>query len=263
MATDFSRTYIKDLAALPWNTSPRAIVWRPTLQDSSTETRVAWSFDFAEFRRSFPEYIYNSYVVCGIRIRPSIVTRPPGDEAPAHIYSVFLRKNNLSVMGIPGDFSMAAEGCWAEFSYPLPVYFLSTMRPMICVEREMTRLEMRQMRPRPEPVVEILAHRVEDISASNYVFVMMNGLNREVVVRNIFADNKLFTPEYFQGSIPGPLKVIPSWGLIRGGWAGTEIYSRGGSLENIHYLSNKVWFITGAETEAEAQTVRTDLPESN
>ena len=252
--------YVKDLSEFSWKSSPEKIVWRATLTDCSTSSRAAWSFPIAEIRRSFPEYMYNSYVVCGIRIRPSIALLQSCNNGAAVVettatrsqcYSVFLRKNNLSFMGIPGDFSIATEEDWCKFSYPLPMYFLSKTQPTVFVEREMSSLEMRQMRPRPEPIIEIVANYVKDVSVSNYVFVMMDGLNKKVVIRNIFAENKVCMPEYYQSYIPGPLKVIPSWQLIQNGWLDTELYHRGASIEHILYLANNQWLNTENDSKEE------------
>ena len=244
---------LKDLDKLPWNTSPGKMIYSPPLQDVSSKTRMAWKFDAKELRSQFFGKDYWSWVVCGIRVRTSVESGPPGGEPCAHTYSVFLRKNNLSFLGMPGDFSMARENEWSPLAYPFPVLFLADMDPQIFIERELDPLEYRQIRPRPMPVVEILFHRVKDLSISNYVFVMKDTMGHPVV-RNIYVQTitpKLVGKHYFQGgggggggsstSVPGPIKVIPSWGLIRAGWHDSMRFHRGERVEEIEFLAKNMW----------------------
>ena len=256
-----SHTFIKDLAKIDWVECADGIVLTPTVKTcSTTMDRVTYSFNFSNLAVNLPvDYI--NWVVCGIKICPAEGMIPPGgdgaDESP---FSVSLRRDNFSLFGIPGDFTMAYYGKWMNFTYPMPVGFLLNTHPEVYVERYRKAIE-RICRNAEKPSIAIYLRRVQDISNYNYVFVISNSLGGRAAdgsengscsnykIMRVYQHGRgIFPIEYYAGNIPGPMKIIPSWGLIKKGWLDINSYYHSMTRHTLDYNLSNLWIKADDQT---------------
>lgn len=235
-----------------------------TTHVSGNENRVEYSFNLSSVNAHIPSDSYN-WIICGLRIIPAEGMLPPGGEPlDAHEvpFSVFLRRNkHHGLFGIPGDFTMAYYGRWDTFTWPIPIGVIRALNPSVHLYYPGNYIG--------PLVVELYLRQIEDISDYNYVFVISNSSVNDDPVRAVAIYQKrtgLFPMEHFIGDssdpVPGPFKIIPSWGLIRRGWFYNDNFYNTMDVNVLRQTINHIWNSTlllggggGAEAVAAAAAV--------
>jgi len=234
-------TYINNLLPELWSSvdSSAKIIY-PEVKEADYMTcqpgGVAYTFSLSSINAHIPYDSFN-WVLCGLRITSSEGMSPPAGDM-VQPYSVLLGINNTQLFGIPGDFTMAYEGQWSTFTWPLPINLIRNLRPSV-------RLQYYPNTPRLRPpIVELYVRQVDDISDYNYIFVISNNLSSIDRVRHTVLyhrDAGLFPMEYFTECVPGPFKAIPSWSLIRRGWRDTQMCHSSMDIDTFKYNINYMW----------------------
>lgn len=237
------RPFIKDLNNIDWKLNENSVILNtPARIVTYRRDKVCYSFNFLVLSELYSlSGDSDNLVVCGFRVSNRDGSPPGSDDETSPSFSVFLRNEN-SLFGIPGDFTFARFGKWDRFTWPLPVSFLLDINPSVHIELSSPNRDLFDSGQLNQvPLVELYLMRVADLTTrTNLVFTILN-FGKPNITHIYQRHFGLFNCNYFNETVPGPFKLIPSWGIIRLGWNDTQREHPSTSLDVLNYCSNEIW----------------------